>query len=447
MKLQTKFRLQEKYNQSDTTIIIASFPGRNNRSIRDIDAVASYTDHFARSFRRELKRYNKRLVILTQITDQEEWYEEGDMLVCRVWKKGSPLAFFQILASLLFFSNVRAVLVQFEFHQFGGKLLTLLFPAFLAVLRTLRKEVSVVLHQVVTDISALSGHVNVKPKTIRASLFNFGLRHLYRLVAMLANRIIVHNTVFAQRLRLLTGRSDIAVIPHGLGAISSRISRKRARKLLGYTKRDFVVMYFGFLTWYKGADWLVSQFTKTKTKRVKLLLAGGISPNIGDAPHYQKFVKAIDLIAAKHHNIRHTGFVEDNDIGRYFAAADVVVLPYRTLMSSSGPLAMALAFQKPILISQALLPYAKDPDFAASLREANLNASSISFDLRRSNLWNKVTAVKKNPRPYRAFSAFLRESRLWSVISERFYQVITQAHIAPTGKFAIMQREPTASYA
>ena len=446
MKLQTKLRLAETYNQPDTTIVIASFPGRKNRSIKEIDAVASYTDHFTRSFKSELKRHSKRLVVIAQITDQEEWYEEGNMLVARVWKKDSPFTFFQILRALLFFSKARAILVQFEFHQFGGKLMTLLFPVFLAALRGLRKHVTVVLHQVVTDITALSGHVNIKGRTIRSKIFNFSLRGLYRLVGILANTIVVHNAVLAQRLQRLTGK-DAVVIPHGLGAISKRAGRKEARKLLGYTKKDFVVMYFGFLTWYKGADWLVKQFGKHKNKRGKLLLAGGTSPNVADAPHYQRFIRAISRRIARCTNIQHTGFVEDKDLSRYFAAADVVVLPYRTLMSSSGPLAMALAFQKPVLISRALLPYAEDEDFTRSLQIAKLTTDSISFSLRGNDFWNKVAAVKNHPRPYRSFSTRLRQSRVWEVVSERFHEILALAHVAPAGKSAIIQGELTASYA
>jgi len=446
MKLQQKFRTAEQFNLPDTTIIIASYPARNDRSIKEIDAVASYTDHFARSFKKEMGKQNRKVIVLAQKTGKDEWYTEGDMLICRVWDKGSPLCFAQILTALAFFPQVTSLLVQFEFHQFGGKVTTALFPAWLTILKIMRKTVSLVLHQVVEDIGTLSGHLNVTPDSIQTRIYNTALHLFYRTVASVTPTIIVHNHVFAKRFEQMTGRTDAIVIPHGLGAIKPKYSKSQARKTLGYTKSDYVILTFGFLTWYKGSDWITDAVAGTKRKHMQLLLAGGVSPNIKNSPYYRTFVGNIKQQASNHSNIKLTGFVEDADIPRMFAAADLVVLPYRSLMSSSGPLAMTLAFKKPFLMSHALSPYTKDADFTRALHESGLTANDITFRLRKADFWKRVTTVQNHPKRFKKLSAHLGTQRVWPLVANRFVQTIKNAGLEPSGKFAILQGS-TATYA
>ena len=206
-------------------------------------------------------------------------------------------------------------------------------------------------------------------------------------------------------------------------------------------------MHFGFLTWYKGADWLAGQFAKRAPKHMRLLLAGGVSPNTKDAPHYQRFVHDIETIVHGSPNIRLTGFVEDKEIPLYFAATDLVVLPYRTLMSSSGPLAMALAFKKPFLLSKALVPYTQDPDFAAALRETRLTKEEISFALAPKEFWTRVRAVKRHPKRFRAVSRLIRQERLWPEIAGKFYDNVKDYTLEPAGKFAILREGKLPQYA
>ena len=53
-------------------------------------------------------------------------------------------------------------------------------------------------------------------------------------------------------------------------------------------------------------------------------------------------------------NARFTGHVPDGDVARWFAAADVLLLPYPRPFATSGPLALALAHGTPVLLSPAL---------------------------------------------------------------------------------------------
>jgi glycosyltransferase involved in cell wall biosynthesis len=52
--------------------------------------------------------------------------------------------------------------------------------------------------------------------------------------------------------------------------------------------------------------------------------------------------------------VRFTGFVPQPEVDVWFAAADVALFPYPSPFSSSGALALALAYRTPVLLSPAL---------------------------------------------------------------------------------------------
>lgn len=450
MKLLPKFRLADRFNRPDCVVVIASFPGRTDRSIKDIDAVASYTDHFTKFFRKTLARRGREVVILAQkIGSEESWYVENGMLVARVWDKGSPGAFLQIIKTmLLFFRNIRTVLVQFEFHQFGGITTTALFPAFLIALRLINRHVTLVMHQVVEDITTLTGHVNIPKGSLKAGIFNAALRSFYIVTSKIAQTLVVHNTYLASRFTRMTGRSDVIVIPHGLGAIKGRMSKSQARKLMGYKPDDTVILSFGFLTWYKGSDWLVRQFAKNNNlSSYNLLMAGGESPNLKDQPHYQSYASHIQHDAGKKSNIRLTGFIEDGDIPAVFAAADLVILPYRTLISSSGPLAMTIAFEKPFIMSKNLKPYLSDPDFACAVAESGSTEDILTFSLSPRTLKQSISRALLNKQSLIKLSQTLKTSRKWDVVAEKFAHILPAADYTAEKKFAIMGKDYSFSYA
>lgn len=431
MKLQTKFRFADRYGGPDTVVMVATYPGRKNRSIKNIDAVAWYAEHVGTALHQELSQNAKKLIILAQKTSRmEEWYDERGILICRVWEKGSPSAFLHILSTLLYFPKARPVIVQFEFHQFGGNLTTICFPLFLFGLKALGKKVTTIMHQAVINITRLSGHVNIRIHTAKAALVNVGLSLFFRLVGKAADTLIVHNNEIKHRVSMLSGRKDIHVVPLGFPPKARLYNRERARKLLGYRKQDIVIMAYGFLTWYKGTDWIVDQFASRRTGRYKLLLAGGPSPNIKDMAAYQRFLQKLLGKARQAPNIRVTGFIEDQHLPRHFAAADIVVFPYRALMSASGALATAVVHGKPILLSKTLATaYQKDEDFRNALTSSSLRIHDISFSLSYKNMDSAVRNILKKREAYQTFLTVLYENRRVDKIAQCMYQVIAaQAH-------------------
>ena len=141
-------------------------------------------------------------------------------------------------------------------------------------------------------------------------------------------------------------REKIQIIPHGsyVGVYQNNITRMQARHYFGFSENEFVFLFFGQIRPYKGTDELISAFTKTceKISNVRLIVAG--------QPKYLMQEKSVKAQVEKIPEITVVEeFIPDEDLQWFFNAADVVVLPYRQVLTS-GSLVAALSFGCPVIV-------------------------------------------------------------------------------------------------
>lgn len=378
-------KLIEQYNHKDTILVVSSYPEQGVTYSGKVCAVGSYTKNTLKALDKE------RFVVLTVATgDAEEIYEEENVLVWRVFRRNSIFSYLKLWYALSKFSRIQKAIVSFEFASFGNTLTTALFPSVLLLLRVFRKKTILILHQVVKDTSSLAGHLgwNVTERKVR--VFNLLLRAFLFALTVFPQTIVVLEEFLKNQLVSLVGMSEkIVVIPHGVDTSMAIIDKQTARKKLGIDKNTQILLYFGYLTWYKGVDFLA----KTAIKPFTLIIAGGESATQKNKRHYQEFVHAIYETVKNSNCVTITGFVEEKDIPFYFAASDLVLLPYRTFMSSSGPLSFVFAFQKPFLMSSHLEPYFQSPDFALALSKVGLSKEDVLFTLENKSFSEKIKDV------------------------------------------------------
>lgn len=167
-----------------------------------------------------------------------------------------------------------------------------------------------------------------------------------RRFATLCDAIICHSEAAKHEVFSRLGVEDerkIVVIPHGhyIGAYRNCISRECARAELALQPRQFVFLFLGQIRPYKGVTDLIEAFRKIESSNIRLIIAG----KPGDATIMQFLQEQtagdtrIRLIPA---------FVLDDDIQIYMRAADVVVLPYRHVLTS-GAAVLAMSFGKPCI--------------------------------------------------------------------------------------------------
>lgn len=137
--------------------------------------------------------------------------------------------------------------------------------------------------------------------------------------------------------------NKIHVVPHGPYNMYGSSNRDLSRKDLNL--EGFSILYFGMIREYKGVSLLIKAFNKLPmdiANRTHLIIAG---EDWGDD---RELLPALNKSPYRHRIIFESKFIPDDLVSKYFAAADIVVLPYlRTC--GSGVLNIAMAQGKPII--------------------------------------------------------------------------------------------------
>ena len=121
---------------------------------------------------------------------------------------------------------------------------------------------------------------------------------------------------------------------------------EEGRKAAGIAPEKKILLFFGFVREYKGLRhiikampeivkydsnielWVVGAFRDDKDSYMELIKKGGAGSNI----------KIVD------------GYIPDEEIEKYFASCDIVVLPYESA-TQSGIVQMAYGFDKPVIVT------------------------------------------------------------------------------------------------
>ena len=134
------------------------------------------------------------------------------------------------------------------------------------------------------------------------------------------------------------------IIPHGhyRDAYPQDWSAAAAKKDLGIPIEEPVILFFGYIDYYKNVPALIQVFKSLAATSGHLVIAGKIEA----AP-----LKAeIMTLAAGCDRIHlHLEFVPDERLQVYFKAADLVVLPFKEILNSGSAL-LALSFDRPLLV-------------------------------------------------------------------------------------------------
>jgi len=390
MKL--KQNIFEKYNHPDVVAVVSPYPKKGEVYSAGTTGVASYSKNVVRGF-------SRKALVLTDYKAVKEAYEEDNTLVMRCYRKNSATMWFAVYKRLRKFKQIKTVLVHFDFSMYGSFTTAGQIIPFLFLLKLAGYKVSVVSHSVILDVNKLSGHVGLTNSLldrVKAVGYNSVFRLFYYLLGLTASNIIVLEKKLKDRLGRVVDNSKIQAIPHGVDATLATVSKEKARKQLGIGSNEQVVLFFGFVNWFKGADFFAETFdniTKLLNKPARFIMAGGKSPTLNDKTYYRDYFAKVDRLVKKAKNIEITGYVPQEKIKLYFAAADLVVFPYRDFMCASGVLSLTFSYQKPFIVSSELAKMLDARDFKQALRQVGLAKSDMVFSLEQADLLNQTTNV------------------------------------------------------
>lgn len=113
-------------------------------------------------------------------------------------------------------------------------------------------------------------------------------------------------------------------------------------------KKYFTLLFFGYVREYKGLDILLFAINKVAAsiKNIRLIVAGEFWEK---KAYYEKIIAKLGL-NSKVQLI--DSYIKNEDVGKFFAMADAVVLPYREA-TGTGVSRIALSFNKPIIATSS----------------------------------------------------------------------------------------------
>ncbi|MFI1743924.1 glycosyltransferase [Thalassobellus sediminis] len=130
--------------------------------------------------------------------------------------------------------------------------------------------------------------------------------------------------------------------PSYYGLYESNITKEQARKLLVIPHDAFVYSFVGHIKEYKGVLDLINAFKNNGLKDSYLLIAGLVSNDYLNNQINTIIYKTTNIIFRNE-------FIPDNDIQLYYKSADIVVFPFKKILTS-GSVLLAQSFGKPVII-------------------------------------------------------------------------------------------------
>lgn len=320
--------------------LVAPYPTAGQRHAGP-SGVASYTANLAHALSERGAAIDVVAPHEPESPDEPAVSRDGPIVVRRAFERG-PRALGSAATAAL---STRAPVVHLQHEMFlygGPSSIPGIVPALSALGR--RASTVVTMHQVVdpqtVDRSFTDLHrVRVPPRVARHALDG-----VQRSIARLAGACIVHEHPFAGSV------PGSVVIPHGVEERATP-TRSEARSALGLeVDGRLVVLCFGFLAPYKGLE-ATLEAGRRLGDEVLVVVAGGPHPRLAAAG--DDYAAELETRFAGP-GVRFTGWVPEEDVARWYGAADVAVFAYPAPFSSSGALALAFAHGTPVLLSPSL---------------------------------------------------------------------------------------------
>jgi len=239
-----------------------------------------------------------------------------------------------------------------------------LFPMYFSILSIFKirgKRIVITVHNVLPhEASKISLFLN-------KIVYSFG----DRFIVHTANNVDVLSKIYS------IPREKIDVIPHGIlkPLSNAGISKRGARVSLSIPYNARVILHFGNIRDYKGLDILLESLPEIVKciPNARLIIAG---KPWSDWEMYERIIEERGLGRCVKTKL---DFVPPSEVELFFAAADLVVLPYKYFDSQSGVGALALPFMKPLIVTNVggLPDFVKDERAIAKPNDAKDLAAKI----------------------------------------------------------------------
>lgn len=336
--------------------------------------VATYTKYLFD----EVKKLDKDVLVLANKLPNKVI---EDSRIIRCWDH-SPRYVYQIDKEI-FKRKIKKAHFQQEIHLYGNKITAFMLPFNMLLLRLLGKEIITTIHGVVPLKEVNRKFLKENGYSGSIFIMKWGLNILYFLLCLSSNKVIVHEKKFRDYLKdyYYVNQNKVYVVGHGIKSLNKLIEREKSRKKIGIKNNKYTFLYFGYITGYKGIELLIDAIKEIKEDDFNFIVVGSEHPRLKKEKTYSEYYNSIESFFKKDKRCKFIGYILEEDVNYYIRAADCVVFPYTVQMSSSGPMALAIANETLVIASDAFngvfpdqLIFKKDKkDLIKKMKEAKSN--------------------------------------------------------------------------
>lgn len=171
-------------------------------------------------------------------------------------------------------------------------------------------------------------------------------RFLTRTVLRKGKAYITHSAMDAEDLKeiIAVPNYETTVLPVHNSFKMKNLTKPQARLAANVAEDKKILLFFGFVRDYKGLRHIINAMPEIVKydSNIRLMIVGEFR---SDKEHYLEQIKNlgvgdnIDIV---------DGYIPDSGIEKYFAASDLIVLPYESA-TQSGIVQIAYGFEKPVI--------------------------------------------------------------------------------------------------
>lgn len=149
-------------------------------------------------------------------------------------------------------------------------------------------------------------------------------------------------------IRTFNADKPVSYIPHPIyDNYGEMVSKAEAIAHLDLETEQSYLLFFGFIRPYKGLDLLLQAMADERIKHsgIKVIVAGEF---YGSPEPYMQIIQKEGL---EEQVILRNNYISNEDVRHYFAAADLIVQPYKSA-TQSGISQLAYHFEKPMVVTR-----------------------------------------------------------------------------------------------
>jgi glycosyltransferase involved in cell wall biosynthesis len=390
---------------------VTLYPPRGKKHI-STSGVASYSKNLISHLDKTVEQH-----VVCDILDEKETYREDDVDVHRSFFR-RPSFIFDVHKELKKI-NPDVVHIQQELALFGNIITAYLLQWLVMLWGT---KTVITLHGVVDPILIDKEFVKENNSRLPVWLVKMAFYVIYFPLMKWAQKIIVHEECFKDIAVNSYGidPDKISVVHHGVEPLQS-VDTADARSGLSLENSKNIVLFMGYATGYKGIGLLLEGFSEyaKSDPDAYLIIGAGKHPKLkNDATYLAEYerlqAKARELLSPSQY--RWEGFISESDIQLYYSASDLSIYPYTTALSSSGPMAFAIGYEKPFLVSTA---------FSGVFKQYE----QLLFEKTPVSLSSRLEYFFTHRDDYAEVSRELKSERSWARIGDKTLKVYTDGNM------------------